>query len=79
MAHGKPNGDIEFHYLIGSTSGITHFTETYQFGLFSIAEIGDALEKQGLQWQHFSNVMQKRGLIVGSRRQSIFTKLEHFV
>jgi SAM-dependent methyltransferase len=46
------DGDIstlELHYLIGSSSGVTHEVETHVMGLFTFDQYRDAFERAGLE------------------------------
>ena len=52
MSHSTVEGRIsrlEFHYLIGDGSGIEHRTESHELGLFTQAEMLEALERAGFR------------------------------
>lgn len=68
MGHGKENGDIHFEYLVGKPSGISYFTEDYEFGLFDTGDLTNMMKDAGFsKIQHVRNVLQKRGLIMAEK------------
>jgi SAM-dependent methyltransferase len=58
---------LEAHYLVGRSTGITHFTERHELGLFSLADYVDAFEAAGLHTQTEETGLIGRGLVVGCR------------
>ncbi len=68
MSHSTQRGSIsviEFHYLIGRESGITHTTETHELGLFTGAELEGAIEGAGLRLvEHDTAGLDGRGLYI---------------
>ncbi len=68
MSHGKANGDITFHYLIGEQNGILHFTEEYQLGLFEHETIPSILYPMGYKVRFNDNVKISRGLFIATKQ-----------
>ena len=53
---------LEFHYLIGDTSGVRHVTERHELGLFEPQDYQRAFEKAGLKPQFDADGPSGRGL-----------------
>jgi SAM-dependent methyltransferase len=58
---------LEFHYLVGKPSGVEHFTERHEMGLFTREEYVLALESVGLEVSHDPEGFMGRGRFVGVR------------
>jgi dTDP-3-amino-3,4,6-trideoxy-alpha-D-glucopyranose N,N-dimethyltransferase len=56
---------IEFHFLVGTSDGIDHFTETHRLGSFTDADYRDAFERAGLVVEHDQAGISGRGLYIG--------------
>lgn len=68
MAQSWINGSVqsvEVQFLINDPSGIHHFTETHEFGLFSAEEYAHAFEAAGLSVHHDPIGLIGRGLYIG--------------
>ena len=55
---------LRFEYLIGRPSGIEHFTETHELGMFTSAEMLTAFAEAGLRATHDTQGPYGRGLYV---------------
>lgn len=55
----------EIHYLIGERTGVEHFTERHELGLFTDAEYREALERLGLDVHYDSTGACGRGMYIG--------------
>jgi SAM-dependent methyltransferase len=68
MSHSSVEGRIsriEFHYLIGSGSGIEHRIERHELGLFTSGELVDAFGRAGFaSVDHDPEGLTGRGLLV---------------
>jgi len=60
----------DFHYLVGSTDGVEHFTERHEVGLFTDEEYCAAFERSGLEVTHDKEGLMGRGLFIGTWSQS---------
>ncbi|MGH2764848.1 MAG: class I SAM-dependent methyltransferase [Actinomycetota bacterium] len=58
---------IDFHYLVGTTSGIEHFTEHHEIGLFTHEQHLDAFGAAGVEVEHQEEGLMGRGMYVGRR------------
>lgn len=56
---------LDIHYLVGQPSGVEHFTERHEVGLFTHDEYLDAFRDAGLQPEHDSTDIFRRGLYLG--------------
>ena len=55
---------IDFHYLVGTSNGVQHFTERHELGLFSVEEMKRAFKKAGLMVTYDKNGFTGRGLYI---------------
>ena len=55
-----------FHYLVGTTSGVEHFTETHEMGLFSDDHFQTAFAAAGMVVAHDEKGLMDRGLYIGT-------------
>jgi len=70
MMRSRREGDLsvlEAHYLVGRPTGIAHFTERHELGLFSFEDYVNAFEAAGLRTQTEDTGLTGRGLIIGCR------------
>ncbi len=59
---------MDFHYLVGTPEGITHFTERHELGLFTPGEYREAFEAAGLEVVYQEPAREReRGIYVGRR------------
>ncbi len=58
---------LDFHYLVARPSGIEHFTERHELGLFSHGDHFAAFHGGGLEVVHDSVGLMGRGLYLGLR------------
>ena len=58
---------IDFHYLVGSKSGIIHFTERHELGLFTVEEMKNAFKQVGLKVKYDPEGLTGRGLYIAQR------------
>lgn len=56
---------IDFHYLIGSSTGVEHFTERHELGLFTHEEYMTAFKTADLKTFHNKKGLDGRGLYIG--------------
>jgi ubiquinone/menaquinone biosynthesis C-methylase UbiE len=56
-----------FHYLVGTASGVEHFTELHEFILFTDDEVRDAFSSAGMDVSFDATGLTGRGLYVGTR------------
>lgn len=59
---------LRFHYLVGTPSGITRFTESHRLGLFAHERYVSAFREAGLDVIHDPEGLIGRGLYIGVRR-----------
>jgi len=55
---------LNFHYLVGTTEGIQHYTERHELGLFSSEEIRKAFKKTGLKVKYDEKGISRRGMYI---------------
>ena len=55
---------LNFHYLVGTTEGVQHFTERHELGLFTIEEMLQAFKKAGLKVTYDEKGILERGLYI---------------
>jgi SAM-dependent methyltransferase len=58
---------MEFHYLVATPEGVTHFTEPHELALFTTDEQLDAFRRAGLEVEHDPEGLMGRGLLIGLR------------
>ncbi len=56
---------LEFHYLVGRTTGVEYFTEQHELGVFSHDDYVSAFEDAGLEVEHDPEGLMGRGLYIG--------------
>jgi ubiquinone/menaquinone biosynthesis C-methylase UbiE len=56
-----------FHYLVGTASGVEHFTEMHEFTLFTDDEVRDAFSSAGIDVNYDTTGLMGRGLYIGTR------------
>ncbi len=61
---------IDFHYLVGTASGVEHFTERHELGLFSVDEMKAAFAAADLAVKHDATGLTGRGLYVARKEKS---------
>ena len=57
-----------FHYLIGTSSGVEHFTERHELGLFSVAEMKEAFTEAGFKVEYGKYGLTGRGLYLARQK-----------
>jgi SAM-dependent methyltransferase len=60
-----PVSVLEFHYLIGTPSGVESFTERHEVGLFTHEQYVNAFVRAGLDVHHDAEGIMGRGMYVG--------------
>jgi len=55
---------LDFHYLVGTPAGVTHFTERHELGLFTIEEMLVAFKEAGLEVKYDPDGLTGRGLYI---------------
>lgn len=58
---------VNFHYLIGTSDGVEHFTELHELGLFEIDELIDAFKSVGLNVEYDKEGLTGRGLYIAGQ------------
>ena len=58
---------VDFHYLVGTSVGVEHFTELHELGLFTRVEMERAYEQAGLEVCFDVKGLTGRGLYLGTR------------
>jgi SAM-dependent methyltransferase len=58
---------LDFHYLIGTPQGITHFKEVDEFGLFTYKQYVKSFHAAGLKVHYDSRGLVRRGLFSGTK------------
>ena len=61
---------IDFHYLVGTASGVEHFTERHELGLFSVNEMKEAFAVAHLAVRHDETGLTGRGLYIARKGDS---------
>jgi ubiquinone/menaquinone biosynthesis C-methylase UbiE len=56
---------IDFHYLVGTISGIERYEEHHELGLFTQQEFTSAMQECGLKVTHDAEGLTGRGLYIG--------------
>jgi SAM-dependent methyltransferase len=57
---------LEFHYLLATADGVSHFSERHELALFSAAQYAGAFAAAGLEVEHDPQGLTGRGLFVGT-------------
>ena len=65
-----PLSVINFHYLVGTSSGVEHFTERHELGLFSVDDMKKAFEAANLTAKHNKDGLTGRGLYIARKSNS---------
>ena len=55
---------LNFHYLVGTSEGIKHYTERHELGLFSIEDMLGAFKRSGLKVKFDENGISGRGMYI---------------
>jgi ubiquinone/menaquinone biosynthesis C-methylase UbiE len=55
---------IDFHYLVGTSNGVQHFTERHELGLFSVEEMKRAFKNAGLMVTYDKDGFTGRGIYI---------------
>ncbi len=58
---------FDLHHLVATPEGTEHIVEHHEMGLFSVAEMTEAIEACGLRVQHDEHGLTGRGLFIGRR------------
>lgn len=69
MVEGTRKGNIvtsTFHYLVGTSERVEHFTEVHEMGLFTEAEHRAAFAAAGMSLTHHASGLMGRGLYIGT-------------
>jgi SAM-dependent methyltransferase len=61
---------IDFHYLVGTASGVEHFTERHELGLFSVNEMKEAFAVAHFAVRHDETGLTGRGLYIARKSDS---------
>ena len=56
----------DYHFLVGEATGVEHFVERHEFGLFTDAEYRGSMERVGLKVSYDAAGVYGRGMYVGS-------------
>lgn len=56
---------IDFHYLVGTSAGVEHFTERHELGLFTHEEYMTVFQEANLKVFHNKKGLDGRGLYIG--------------
>jgi len=70
MNTSEVRGDLsilEFHYLVGTPSGVEYFTETHEIGLFTEEQYRNAFEAAGMDVEFDPAGLMGRGLWIATR------------
>ena len=70
MSYGGQRGKVsllDFHYLIGTPSGIEHSIEQHEMGLFTPEEYLEAFRSTGMKVTHNKKGLDGRGLYIGKK------------
>ena len=59
---------MDFHYLVGTSDAVEHFTERHELGLFSHHDYLSAFSEAGLEVEHDAEGFTGRGLYLALRR-----------
>jgi hypothetical protein len=59
---------IEFHYLVGTASGVKHFIERNELGLFSVDDMKSAFADTNLAVRYDDTGLTGRGLYIAKKK-----------
>ena len=59
---------IDFHYLVGTSSGVQHYAERHELGLFSVEEMKRAFKNAGLIVKYDRDGFTGRGLYIAKQK-----------
>jgi SAM-dependent methyltransferase len=59
---------VDFHFLVGTSAGVEHFTERHEFGLFTDGEYRTALDGAGLDVIYEPDGLTGRGLYIAAKQ-----------
>ena len=60
----------DFHFLVGEPTGVEHFVERHEFGLFTDEQYRKAVENVGLSVAYDPFGLYGRGMYIGNAKQS---------
>jgi SAM-dependent methyltransferase len=61
---------LDFHYLVATPEGVSHFVEHHELGMFTDQQYRQAFEATGLLVEHDPEGLMGRGLYIGTKRDS---------
>jgi SAM-dependent methyltransferase len=61
---------LEFHYLVGTVSGVEHFTERNELGLFSVDDMKRAFAAANLIVKYDESGLTGKGLYIARKKES---------
>ncbi|OAI39763.1 hypothetical protein AYO39_02505 [Actinobacteria bacterium SCGC AG-212-D09] len=59
---------VDFHFLVGTSAGVEHFTERHELGLFTDDEYRTALDRAGLDVVYEPDGLTGRGLYIAAKQ-----------
>lgn len=60
---------LHFHFLVGTSEGISYFTEDHYLGVFKQSDYAEAMQNAGYQMHYDEQGLMGRGLYVGVRQK----------
>ena len=57
---------MDFHYLVGTSDGVEHFTELHELGLFTHDQYVDAFTAASFRVDYDADGLMGRGLYIGT-------------